>query len=136
MTCITEFKLSPAVVLYNRMHLMRQDYCISFHDLDPSDISEMIELICNMIDRKEDLGFYTMVLGVLNASKDISLRYNSYRSNLARAAKHVALYGWHLNYAVVLDHCQSINICLHEHRNPYRALQVAYYIAYITALQT
>lgn len=136
MTCITEFQLSPAVVLYNRMSLMRKGYSISFHDLDCSDISTMIEIITNMIDRKDDLGFYSLVLCVLDSSLNISSRYHSYEDSLKRLARTEKLYNWQLNGAVVLNHYQHITISLPEHRNPYRAVQVAYMLAHRTALQS
>lgn len=136
MTCITEFQLSPAVVLYNRMSLMRKGYSISFHDLDCSDINTMIEIITNMIDRKDDLGFYSLVLCVLYSSLNISSRYHSYEDSLKRLARTEQSYNWQLNGAVVLNHYQHISISLSEHRNPYRALQVTYQIAYHRALQS
>lgn len=136
MSCIQDFKLSPAVILRNRMGLMRQGIHVSFHDLDPYDIATMMSLTAKLIERKPNLGFYELVLEILEDSMAMASRYHSHEATLARSARQASYHHWRLNGVSVLDHYHHMYISLLEHRNPYRAIQVAYKVAYCKALQT
>lgn len=134
MRCEERYQMSPAVLLYRRMELIRKGYVISFHDLCVSDIRLMKEMVEELDYRHPNKGYYLMILRILIASEEIAESYNMRYKHFERCVRLQPLFNWELSQAALIDSVMHIPLRLPGHRNKFRAVQVAFNIAYNESL--
>lgn len=130
MRCEERYQMSPAVLLYSRMELIRKGYAISFHDLDLCDIKLMKEFVAELYYRHPNCGMYLVVLRVLMSSDELAMTYALKDINFERHIHRQCTYQWRLTQDDIIDRTMHIPVSLSDHRNKFRAVQVAFNLAY------